>query len=444
MKNPGLDFTEGAIAGKMVRFSAPIFLSNILQTSYQFVDSLWVGNLLGDDALAALSISAPITFAVLSFMIGISGTMLTILSQHRGQNDYEGIRNSLNAFVVILSLLSLFLGVAGYIGTEQLLHWIGTPHELMQMAKTYLQINFIGILFLLGYNFIGTVLRALGDGKTPVYFILAAVFLNIVLDPLFIAGFGWGIAGAAWATVLAQGAAFIYGVIYCIVKGKVPFTRPRIPEKIYARAVLRLGLPGGFQMVAISSGMVVIMGVVNSFGASVVAGFGASQRIESFIMMPAQTLGSAVNSMAGQNIGAGKWRRVGEITRTGLTFIVVLSVGIGLLVWLNAEALIGMFVNDEETLAFGTSYLKFTSLFYLFLGVNFVLNGIMRSSGAMIQVLVLNIVSFWILRFPLVYIGALLFGEMGIAYGYGASFIISSIIASLYYFFGKWRDVTIY
>src|SRR5690625_4400750 len=130
----------------MLLFAGPIFFSNILQTSYQFVDSLWVGNLLGADALAALSISTPITFAVLSFMIGINGTTLTILSQHRGRNDYEGIRKSLNAFVVILGSLSLVLGLIGYVGTEFLLQLIGTPAELLPMAKTYLQINFIGII----------------------------------------------------------------------------------------------------------------------------------------------------------------------------------------------------------------------------------------------------------------------------------------------------------
>jgi len=444
LNRQALDFTEGPIAKKMLLFAGPIFFSNILQTSYQFVDSLWVGNLLGADALAALSISTPITFAVLSFMIGINGTTLTILSQHRGQGDHEGIRKSLNAFVVILGSLSLLLGFAGYASAEFLLRLIGTPEELMEMAKIYLEINFIGIVFLLGYNFIGTVLRALGDSKTPIYFILAAVVLNIILDPLLIAGFGWGMAGAAYATVIAQGAAFIYGVVFCIIKGRVPFTKPTIPEKKYAKAVFRLGLPGGFQMVAISSGMVVIMSIVNSFGATVVAGFGAAQRIESIIIMPAQTLGSAVNSMAGQNIGANKWRRVTQISYTGLAIIATLSLAISTLVFLNAEMLISMFVSDDPTIAFGTTYLRFTAFFYLFLGANFVLNGIMRSSGAMFQVLILNIISFWVLRFPLVYLFSYYFGEIGIAYGYGASLGVSSLVATLYYFFGKWRDVKIY
>src|SRR5690625_837930 len=428
----------------MLWFAGPMFLSNVLQTSYQFVDSLWVGNLLGAHALAALSISTPIVFAILSFMIGINGTTLTILSQHRGQNDHDGILKSLNAFVVILGSLSIVLGLAGYMGTKPLLQWISTPPELLPMAQTYLQINFLGIIFLLGYNFIGTALRALGDSKTPLYFILTAVMLNIILDPLFIAGFGWGMAGAAYATVVAQGAAFVYGIIYCIRKGHVPFTLPTLPEKTYAKAVLRLGLPGGFQMVAISSGMVFIMSIVNSFGATVVAGFGAAQRIESLIMIPAQTLGAAVTSMAGQNIGAQKWRRVAAISYTGIWMIFLCSLAISALVFLNSRLLIGMFVSDATTVTFGTSYLKITAFFYVFLGVNFVLNGIVRSSGSMLQVLILNIISFWILRFPLVYVFAHLYGEMGIAYGYSTSLVISSLVATSYFFFGKWRQVKIY
>lgn len=444
MNNKAMDFTQGHILKKMLLFAGPMFLGNILQTSYQFVDSLWVGNLLGAQALAALTISAPITFAILSFMIGINATTLTILSQHRGQNDHEGIQKSLNAFVIILGSLSFVLGFAGYTSSEWLLRLISTPEELLPLAKTYLQINFLGITFLLGYNFIGTVLRALGDSKTPLYFITLAIILNVVLDPLFIAGFNWGMAGAAYATIVAQGTAFVYAVIYCIIKGRVPFTMPHLPEKKYAKAVLRLGLPGGFQMVAISSGMIVIMGVVNSFGTGVVAGFGAAQRIESLIMIPAQTLGSAVNSMAGQNIGANLWDRVRRIAYTGMLMIIGCSLLISTLVYLNARLLINMFVNDAATISFGTQYLMFTAFFYTFLGLNFVLNGIVRSSGAMFQVLILNIISFWILRFPLVYMFSQWYGGIGIAYGMGASLVISSLIATLYFFFGKWREVKIY
>lgn len=439
-----IDFTQGPIARKMLLFAGPMFLTNVLQTSYQFVDSLWVGNLLGADALAALALASPITFAVLSFMIGINTTTLTILSQHRGRNDDEGIRKSLNAFVVILGSLSLVLGVVGYAGSNFLLRLIGTPPELLPLAKTYLQISFLGIMFLLGYNFISTVLRALGDSRTPLNIVVTAVVLNAVLDPLFIAGFGWSMAGAAYATVAAQGIAVLYGLLFCVRTGRVPLTRPTWPEKKYAQAVLRLGLPGGLQMVAMSSGQVVIMSVVASFGATVVAGVGAAQRVESFIMIPAQALGAAVTSMAGQNIGANLWERVTAIAKTGLGMIALCSLFLSSLVFFNAELLIRMFVDDAATVTFGTSYLKTKAFFFTFLGVNFVLNGIVRASGAMFQVLMLNFTSFWMLRFPLVYIFSRFFGAIGIAYGYSTSLLVSCIIASSYYLFGNWRKVKIF
>src|SRR5699024_698208 len=204
------DFTQGNILKQLIFFSAPVMLTNLLQTSYQFVDSLWIGNLLGAEALGSVAVSSTIIFTVLSFVIGMNNAALTILSQQKGRKNEEGLKRYLNAFVVLLGILSLFLGTVGYLLAEPLLNLLGTPESMMSRAKSYLQINFLGMLFLFGYNFISTVLRALGDSKTPMRFVLIAVLLNIVLDPLFIAGFNLGIEGAAYATILSQGCAFLY------------------------------------------------------------------------------------------------------------------------------------------------------------------------------------------------------------------------------------------
>src|SRR5690625_1101515 len=187
-----LDFTEGKIIRHMVLFSWPMFLSNLLQSSYQLIDSLWVGNLLGASALGAISVSSIVIFTVLSFIIGVNQATLTILSQRRGARDEEGLKSSLNAFVFVLGLLSLFLGLLGFLFSGSILRFMGTPETILPLAKSYLQINFIGIVLLFGYNFIGTVLRALGDSRTPIRFIFMAVVLNTVLDPLFIYVFQLG------------------------------------------------------------------------------------------------------------------------------------------------------------------------------------------------------------------------------------------------------------
>ncbi|SDN74116.1 MATE family efflux transporter [Alkalicoccus daliensis] len=428
---------------KMILFSSPIFLTNILQTSYQVIDSLWVGNLLGPSALGATAISGTVIFTILAFIIGINTSALTVLSQYKGAADNQGLKRALNAFVVILGALALVLGIIGFVIAERVLAFMGTPEEILPLAVTYLRINFVGILFLFGYNFIATVLRALGDSKTPVRFVLLAVILNAILDPIFIAYLDLGIAGAAYATVVSQGTAFIYGLIYSITKGGVPFSFPFIPAKEQAARIFKLGLPAGLSMMVISGGVLAIMTVVTSFGEEVVAGFGAAQRLDSLIMIPALTLGSAINSMAGQNIGADKWERVSDITKSGLILIAVVSLSISTIVFFSAEWAVSLFVQDTETIAFGTMYVKTVAFFYPFLGINFVVNGVVRAAGAMFQVFVLNIISFWILRFPLTYFAASLFGEAGIGIGMGASLVLSSLIAVGYYRLGKWKEINI-
>ncbi|MCL7749350.1 MATE family efflux transporter [Halalkalibacter alkaliphilus] len=437
-----MDFTNGKIMKKMILFSWPIFLTNLLQTSYQFIDSLWVGNLLGPSALGAITISATVVFTTLSFIIGINSATLTVISQRRGANDEEGLKDSLNAFVFVLGTLAIFLGILGFLFSGTILQVMGTPDEITPLAQSYLQINFIGILFLFGYNFIGTVLRALGDSRTPIRFIIIAVILNAILDPLFIHVFQWGIEGAAYATIISQGTAFVYGLWYSINRANVPFQIPTLPEKRYFLVLFKMGLPAGLSMMAISGGILAIMTVVTSFGEEVVAGFGAAQRLDSLIMLPALTLGSAVNSMAGQNIGAKLWDRVNEIAKQALFLIVLVSVIISTIIFFGAEYFIRMFVQDEETVQFGTMYVKTVAFFYPFLGVNFVLNGIARAAGAMFPVLILNIISFWILRYPLTAVFSAWLGESGIALGMGVSFIISSVIAVGYYFLGNWRKIS--
>lgn len=413
-------------------------LANFLQTSFQFVDSLWIGNLLGADALGAVAVSSVIVFTGLSFVIGMNNAALAILSQHKGRKDDAGLERYLNAFVVLLFGLSLALGAAGYLLSENLLELLGTPASIMDQAREYLQVTFLGILFLFGYNFISTVLRAVGDSRTPMRFVLVAVVLNVVLDPLLI--LAMGIRGAAVATVISQGLAFVYGLGYVLRRGLVPFRRPTRPAWAETRTILNLGIPSGLQMAVISAGSAAIMSVVTGFGAAVVGGFGAAQRIDSLIMLPAMALGIAVSSMAGQNIGSGNWERVARISRVGVVYNLAIMVAVALLVVLFARPAVTLFIREPDAVEFGAHYIRVVALFYPFLGINFVLNGIVRAAGAMYQVLALNFISFWVLRYPLTWLFSRWFDESGIALGMGASFVVSSAVAYLYFRFGKWRE----
>lgn len=442
MKKQQHDFTQGSILKQLITFSGPLILANLLQASYQFVDSLWVGNLLGDTSLGAVAISSTIIFTVLSFVIGINNASLTILSQQRGRKDQEGLKRYLNGFVVVLTTLSILLGVCGYFLSEPLLKLLGTPVAMLGEAKTYLQISFLGILFLFGYNFISTVMRALGDSKTPLKIVSVAVVLNIVLDPIFILGFG--IAGAAYATLVAQGTAFLIGIFNVLKRKLAPFSVPYVPKREEVGLILRLGIPAGLQSSVISAGSAAIMTVVTSFGPAVVSGYSAAQRLNSLIMIPAQALGTAVNSMSGQNIGIGNYERVNKIARTAVLYNFIIMVSIGFIVIAFGKYGVALFIQGEESIQFGMRYLQIVALCLPFLGINFVLNGIVRAAGAMYQVLVLNIISFWVLRFPLSYLFSNIFGGIGIAVGMGTSFIISSIIAFGYFKFGKWRNMELF
>ena len=434
------DFTRGSTLKQLVTFSTPVMAANLLQTSYQLVDSLWIGNLLGAQALGAVAVSSVIVFTVLAFVIGMNNAALTILSQQQGRRDDDGLRRYLNAFVVLLFLASIVLGVAGYLLSETLLGLLGTPQAILDGARQYLQITFLGMLFLFGYNFLSTVLRALGDSRTPMRFVLVAVLLNVVLDPVFIHTLGLGIRGAAYATVLSQGIAFLYGMTHVLRRKLAPFQLPTLPTWSESRTILGLGIPSGLQMAVIAGGSAAIMSVVTTFGGEVVGGFSAAQRLDSLIMLPAQALGISVASMAGQNIGSRNWARVGEIARVAVLYNLAIMVAIALVMVVVAEQAIRLFIDEPQAVEFGTRYLRVIALCYPFLGINFVLNGVVRASGAMYQVLVLNLISFWLLRYPLTALFAHWFDESGIALGVGASFIISSGFAYLYFRHGRWRQ----
>lgn len=440
MKSSKNDFTTGPILKPLIIFSAPIMLANLLQTSFQIVDSLWVGNILGAEALGAVAIATTILVTILSFILGLNNAALTILSQQHGREDDEGLKRYLNAFIVIMTVVSVVFAVIGYIFAESLLGIIGTPDAILDMTASYLQISLLGMFFLFGYNFINTVFRALGDSKTPLRIVFIAVILNAVLSPLFMIVFDLGIQGAALATVGSQTIAFLYSVYLAVKRKLVPFKMPSIPAGYEVGLILKLGIPAGLQMGVIHAGIAAILSVVTQFGADSVAGFSAAQRLDSLIMLPAMALGTAVNAMAGQNIGIQQWSRVKQIARYAALYNFGLMLSIAAVVIIFAEAGIRMFIQDEAAVEFGTNYLRIVALCYPFLGLNFVLNGIVRASGAMYQVLILNIISFWILRYPVSALFASYFGEIGVGMGMGVSFIISSIFAYLYYKFGKWRE----
>lgn len=433
------DFTRGSIPRKLIAFSLPILAANLLQASMQLINGLWVGNLLGADAFAAVIIAMAVLHVVLAFVLGLNNAALTIFGQLRGANDGAGIDAALGAFALILGVLSLAIVAVGLLFADPLLALLNTPAAVLAPARSYLQVSLAGTLALVGYNFIGSLLRAFGDSRTPMYFVLLATVLAAGLVPLAIHGLGLGVTGAAWGMVLAQTAAFAWS-LWHLARRSGPFApRLRWPGWAQVRTVLELGIPSGVQMIVIYAGLTVLLSLVNTYGEGVVAGFGAAQRLDAIVLLPGLALGAAVNAMAAQNIGAGHWHRVSQVTRTGVACNLVAMTSISALLLLGAEPLVRLFLADPDSVAFGVSYLRTIAVFYPFIGLNFIFNGVVRGAGAMFQVLVLNIISLWLLRVPLAYLLADLYGAEGIALGIGLSFLLSSLVAAAYYRWGGWR-----
>lgn len=434
------DFTRGPVYKQLYLFSLPILLANFLQMLLPLISSLWVGNLLGSAAFAAVTIGTTVTTVMLAFVIGMNNATLTIFAQLKGRNDQREIESHLGAFVALLLVLSLVTAASGYIFAEPLLVLLNAPDSILGIATEFLRINFLGIIFLVGHNFVGTVLRAFGDSKTQLRFVVVATVMNAVLTPVLIAGLGLGVAGAAYATALAHAAAFLYSLAWVARRSGDRSFRLQVPRLSQARLILRLGIPSGVQMIVIYAGMTAILSIVNSFGEGVVAGFGAAQRLDSVILLPAVALGTAVNAMAAQNIGVREWDRVSRITRAGVSYNLGVMLAIAALLVAFAGPLVRVFIQDAESVAFGESYLRTIALFYPFIGLNFIFNGTVRGAGAMFQVLMLNFVSLWVLRVPLTYFATSYYGESGIALGMGVSFLISFLVSGAYYVWGGWRS----
>lgn len=433
------NFTEGPIARQLGTFALPIVITSLLQVSIQLINGLWVGNLLGSEAFGAVTVGTILMMVVLAFVMGVNQATLTVFAQLRGRGDTGAMHAYLNAFIMILGLLGLAISGLGFVFADALLALLNTPEAIVDEARIYLQINFAGTVLVLGYNFVSTVLRAFGDSRTPLYFVLLATLLITLLSPLFIGVFGWGIAGAAIAIVAAQGGAFLYSLVHLARKFPGHGFRLQLPGWEQVQTILRLGIPSGAQMVVIHAGTTVILALVNSLGADAVAGFGAAQRLDNLILLPAVALGTAITAMAGQNIGAQQWSRIGRITRAGLVYNTGIMLLLASILFVWAEPLIRLFIQDEASVDFGTRYLKTIAFFYPFIGLNFVFNSVVRGAGAMFQVLALNIISLWVLRVPLAYWATSVYGDAGVALGIGLSFMLSAVFSFAYYRWGRWR-----
>lgn len=436
------DMTKGNEAKLIFYFALPMLVGNIFQQLYNTVDSIIVGKFLGKEALAAVGTSFPIIFLLVSLIMGITMGATILISQYFGAKDMEKVKKTIDTAYITLFIASIILTIIGLIIGGPVLKLMKVPPEIYQQSKEYLDITFIGLIGMFGYNSMSAILRGLGDSKTPVYFLIVSSIINIVLDLLFILQFNMGVGGAAWATIISQGISFVWSVMYLNKNHtvfKINVKAMKFDKEIFYKSV-KLGLPGGIQQMVFSLGMMTMQGLINSFGGVTMAAFAAASKIDSFASMPIMNFGAAISTFVGQNIGANKPERVRKGLTTTLIMSTVMSIAISVVLIILGTPLVKLFTNDSSVVAEGLNYLYRVTPFYFVIGAMFIINGVVRGAGEAIFPMIASILSLWLVRLPVAYLLSPSLGSNGIWWAIPIAWTFGFIITSIYFKSGKWKN----
>ena len=383
MHTSQLLMTEGSISGKMLRFAAPVFVGNLFQQLYNVADALIVGNFVGNDALAAVSATGNLVFMLISFFVGVSIGAGVVISRYFGARDEEKMRLAIHTAVSFNLVTAALLTLAGTTLTPWLLRLMGTPEDVMDLSVSYIRIFFAGSVGMVMYNSLCGIMRAVGDSRTPLYFLVISSLLNVVLDLVFVAVLSMSVAGAALATILSQ----IISALLCarrlmrtkdshrLVLRELGFDRDML------KLIVRYGLPTGMQNSVIAIANVVVQSHVNSFGTMAVAGCGAYSKIEGFAFLPITSFQMALTTFVGQNLGAREHDRARRGARFGILCSLVAAELIGLAIYFAAPYLLGAFTSEPDAIAFGVSRARICSVFFFLLAASHCLSAVLRGAG---------------------------------------------------------------
>ncbi|MBN2435162.1 MAG: MATE family efflux transporter [Spirochaetes bacterium] len=436
-----IDMTKGNPLGLIVRFSIPMFAGSVFQQLYNVADSVVVGRFLGKNALAAVGASFPIMFLLIALSMGATMGISVMISQYYGARDYKKVKLCIETSYIFLVIIALIVTVMGLVLDDVIINILNTPSEIYADTRLYIDILFGGLILMFGYNSISAVLRGLGDSKTPLYLLIFATVLNIVLDLVFVICFGWGVAGVAIATVLAQGISFIGGIIYLQKINPlfaVNYLKLRFDKDIFVKSI-KIGLPTGAQQMFVAAGMMALTRIVNQFGTNALAAFTAAARIDSFAVMPAMNFSLAMSTFVGQNIGAGKLERVNSAIRIGLIFAVFCALTVSLSVICFSNQLMLLFTSDVEVISIGQEYLFIVSGFYIAFMIMFIFNGALRGAGDTIIPMFITLFSLWLIRIPVATYFSVKMGTRGIWLGIPIAWVLGAIFSCIYFLTGRWR-----
>lgn len=418
------------------RFWLPMMFSVAFQQIYNIADSMIAGRFAGEDALAAVGASYPITVIFMAFAVGMNLGASVIVSRLFGAGDRKGVKRAVTtAFALSLSL-AVILTVYGYFFCRNMMEWIHTPQNIMQDGVLYLKIYVFGLIFLMLYNVCTGIFTALGDSRTPLWFLLGSSAGNIVLDLLFVAKLHWGVAGVAWATFIAQGISAVLALVTLLVRLQKFAGTERVPlfdRKLFVQ-ILAIAVPSILQQSVLSVGNLFVQDIVNRYGSAVVAGYSGAIKLNTFAINIFMTLGSCLSSYTAQNIGAGKQERIPMGFRTGLKLSELTALPFVVLYFGLSQQMMGLFLNAESSAAIhaGVMFLRIVSPWYFMIVVKLMTDGIIRGSGAMIYFVIATIPDL-ILRIGFALMLSPRFGSTGIWMAWPFGWIAATVLTIIFY-----------
>ncbi len=410
------DLTQGNLAKALLLFTLPILLGNIIQQIYGITDSIVVGRILGEDALAAVGASMGINNIILSAAMGITLGIGIVISKLFGEGNINDIQKAVDTGILLSLLLSITVTAVGLLGSEFILKVFNVPDKIFLQANSYFKITFVGVVASFLYNALTNFLRSIGDSVSPLIFLVVSSLLNIVLDILFVKYMHFGVAGAAIATVISQIFVMIILIVYINKKNfcfKVRLIHLKFDYYILKKG-LKIGIPTMLQQLFISLGSSVLQILINGFGSVYISAYTAASKIDGFATMPAVNMGKAMSSFIAQNEGARKPDRIKKGIKTSILIMTIISILISVIVFLFAKNLIGIFCDSQETIKYGENYLYITSGFYIIFSFMQLLNGILLGKGKASISMISTIVTFCCLQVPAAYFLSKTIGITGI------------------------------
>ena len=392
------DFTEGKIAKQLLLFSVPMLIGNLFQQMYSVVDMLVVGRYVSGDALAAVGVSMGVAIFIISVLMGLTTGASVVISQFFGAKEHDRLKRTVSVSIVTLLVISVILAVAGLTLSPLFLRLLKTNKDIFDDALVYLRILLAGIVFPVFYNMYTAYMRALGDSRRPLYFLICATLLNIVLDLFFVIVLDMGVAGVAIATVIAQAVAAILCFIYATKRMPLLQVNKLVFDSKLFRLILRYGTPAALQLSIVSFAQLTITRLINSFSTAAVAGIFAAGRIDQFAIMPVQNLSMAMSTFVAQNMGADLEERARKGLRTATLYMLLCAVVMSAAIMAFSHPLIALFLNKgdantPEILRIGSEYLNIMVVFYVLFAILFAFNGFFRGVGDAIMAMAFPIIS---------------------------------------------------